>query len=59
MNENVIPLWRVKRITGLGEQTIFSRIVDGTFPRAYQFGRRFCWYELDVLDWISRQKRKA
>jgi len=53
-------LWRlpiVKRVSGLGRSSIYTRIRDGTFPQAIDLdgGPMRAWISSQVLDWVDQQ----
>jgi len=60
-------LWRlpiVKRVSGLGRSSIYTRIRAGTFPLAIDLdgGPMRAWISSQVLDWVDQQieaSRKA
>ena len=54
-----VAIWRlptVKRQTGLGRSTIYSRISDGTFPKPISLGGSMVgWVSTEISSWIYQQ----
>jgi predicted DNA-binding transcriptional regulator AlpA len=51
----LIPLSRVRDITGQGKTSIYDRAATGAFPRGCKVGRRTLWVESEVQDWVASQ----
>lgn len=43
---------------GLGRDTIYRRVREGTFPKPIKLGRATRWYEHELDEWLATAKRK-
>jgi prophage regulatory protein len=56
----ILRLPVVKARTGLSRSTIYLRISQGTFPRAYPLGARAVgWLESEIAGWIEEKIQHA
>ena len=55
MNERLLKLPEVKRMTGRSEASIYRDMESGTFPRPVKIGRWVGWRESLIQAWIFEQ----
>ena len=60
MNNRILRLPTVKKLTGLSRSTIYRQISEGNFPRCIPLGGRAVgWIEEEVNGWIKKQIERA
>lgn len=53
-HDRFLRLKEVMRITGLGRNTIYTRMRDGTFPHQVQLGpNSVAWLQSTISEWMS------
>ncbi|KAB5626308.1 AlpA family transcriptional regulator [Pseudomonas putida] len=53
-NDRFLRLKEVMRITGLGRNTIYTRMRDGTFPRQVHLGpKSVAWLQSAISQWME------
>lgn len=53
-HDRFLRLKEVMRITGLGRNTIYTRMRDGTFPRQVHLGpKSVAWLQSTISEWMS------
>ncbi|MDU9415187.1 helix-turn-helix transcriptional regulator [Pseudomonas sp. zfem005] len=55
--DTLIKLPEVCRQAGFGKSAIYEMISTGLFPEPIKLGCASRWSQLEVQDWIARQKR--
>lgn len=56
--DRVLSMPEVKKITGMGESTIFRHAAAGTFPSAIRLtSRRSGWLESELVHWLKNRPR--
>lgn len=51
MSAPVLTTKQAAGYCGMGVQTLYNRISEGTGPRHYKQGRRLAFYESDLDEW--------
>ena len=47
---------QVENLTGLSRSTIYSMVLDGSFPKQIKIGRRaVAWREADIVNWMNNK----
>ncbi len=55
--DRLLRLKEVMRVTGLGRNTIYRRMREGTFPRQVRIGpNSVAWLQSDISAWMSALK---
>lgn len=53
-NDRFMRIDEVKSVTGLGRNTIYTRIREGTFPRQVRLGpHSVAWLQSDISEWMA------
>ncbi len=52
----LIKLPEVCRQAGFGKSTIYEMITAGTFPEPVKLGSASRWSQMEVQEWIEKQK---
>lgn len=55
--EELIPLERVREITGMGTTFIYEQqhVLKNPMPRPIKIGRRSLWVRSEIHAWVDRQ----
>ena len=60
INDQVLRLPEVIRITGLSKSTINRKAADGTFPKPVKLGTRASgWKESEITNWFKGLKHSG
>lgn len=60
LQHKLLRLPQVKASTGLSKSSIYTRILEGTFPKQIPLGPRLVvWVEADIQKWIAEQLSAA
>ncbi|PTV65629.1 AlpA family transcriptional regulator [Pseudomonas putida] len=52
--DRFMRLHEVMAVTGLGRNTIYTRMREGTFPRQVHLGpRSFAWLQSSISEWMT------
>ena len=60
MNDCILRLPQVRKITGLSRSTLYARIAQGTFPKQIQLGEKSVgWLDSEISEWLDEQIKKS
>lgn len=60
MNDFILRLPQVRKITGLSRSTLYVRIAQGTFPKQIQLGEKSVgWLDSEISEWLDEQIKKS
>ncbi|EKT4476603.1 phage transcriptional regulator AlpA [Pseudomonas putida TRO1] len=52
--DRLLRLPDVLRITGMGRNTVYTRIKEGTFPKQVKIGpKSVAWRQSDITQWMA------
>nr|WP_308006509.1 AlpA family phage regulatory protein [Xanthomonas albilineans] len=57
--EELAPLPRAMKITGLAESTIYRDMKAGTFPKPIKVGRKALWPVSRLHEWVRKAIEKS
>ena len=58
IDPNMIDIWQVAALTGIGRSTIYVYMRTQGFPRPIQVGvRAVRWVRAEVLAWLAKRRR--
>ncbi len=56
MTHRILRRPEVEHLTGLSRSTLYSMMVDGTFPKPVRLGKRAVgWPEVVVREWLAQR----